>query len=265
MNNAGSPNNSPKAPIAPTDDIPVAHRETVPVPKPSITLKSLLLWCGLAGVGVIALLAGVILALRLGQPQSTAEGTKDTGTETANKASPSPSPTATGDTMLGHYAYKEAPQSELEAIADGNLRLRRAAARAYREMVSAAQQEGVSLTPISAFRTIDDQRYLYFDVKAQRGQAPSERAKVSAPPGYSEHHTGYAVDIGDANVPAVNLSQGFDQTAAYRWLEANAARYSFEISFPKDNKQGVSYEPWHWRYVGDSDSLKMFYKARPKP
>jgi D-alanyl-D-alanine carboxypeptidase len=72
------------------------------------------------------------------------------------------------------------------------------------------------------------------------------------------------VDIGDANVPAVNLSQSFEQTAAYRWLEANAARYSFEISFSKDNKQGVSYEPWHWRYVGDSDSLKTFYKARPK-
>lgn len=265
MNNAGSPNNSPKAPIAPTDDIPVALRETVNVPKPGIPLKLVLLWCGLAGLGVVALLAGVLLSLRLGQPQGTAEGTKDTGSETA-KASPSASPTPTGDTMLGHYAYKEAPQSELEAIVgDGSLRLRRAAARSYREMVAAAQQEGVSLSPISAFRTIDDQKYLYFDVKAQRGQGPSERAKVSAPPGYSEHHTGYAVDIGDANVPAVNLSQSFDQTAAYRWLEANAARYSFEISFPKDNKQGVSYEPWHWRYVGDSDSLKMFYKSRPKP
>ena len=260
MNNAGSPNNPPKASIAPPDDIPVAFRETIAAPKARFKVKSVLLWSGLASLGVMALLAGVVLAVRLGQASSPVPPQP-----TDAKTSPSPAATPAADTMLGHYAYKEAPQAELEAIvADGSIRMRRAAARSYRDMVAAAQQEGVSLTPISGFRTIDDQRYLYFDVKAQRNQAPSERAKVSAPPGYSEHHTGYAVDIGDANVPAVNLSQSFEQTAAYRWLEANAARYSFEISFSKDNKQGVSYEPWHWRYVGDSDSLKTFYKARPK-
>jgi len=53
-------------------------------------------------------------------------------------------------------------------------------------------------------------------------------------------------------------------------LSANAARYSFELSFAKNNRQGVSYEPWHWRYVGDRDSLETFYKAqnlksRPNP
>ena len=260
MNNAGLPNKSPK-PIAPPDDIPVAHRETIAAAKKGLTLKTVLLWSGLTGLGLGALLAGVVFALRTNQPT---EATKESPTNSA-QASPSPTTTPVGDTMLGHYAYKEAPQSELEAIGnDGGIRLRHAAAKAYREMAAAAQQEGVSLTPISAFRTIDDQKYLYFDVKAQRGQNPSERAKVSAPPGYSEHHTGYAIDVGDANVPATNLSQGFDQTAAFRWLEANAPRFSFEVSFPKDNKQGVSYEPWHWRYVGDSDSLKTFYKARPK-
>ena len=225
MNNAGLPNKSPKAPIAPTDDIPVAHRETVAAPKSGFTLKSVLLWSGLTGLGLGALLAGAVFALRVGQ--APAEGNRDPNTTSA-KATPSPTPTPVGDTMLGHYAYKEAPQSELESIGnDGGMRLRHAAAKAFRDMSAAAQQEGVSLTPISAFRTIDDQKYLYFDVKAQRGQGASERAKVSAPPGYSEHHTGYAVDIGDANVPATNLSQGFDQTAAFRWLEANAPRLQF--------------------------------------
>ncbi len=178
---------------------------------------------------------------------------------------PAPSPTAFGndDTLLGFYSYQEAPASELTAISDdGSIKMRKAAAKAYREMAAAARQEGVELVPISGFRTIADQKYLYFEVKAERGQDAKERAKVSAPPGYSEHHTGYALDVGDANVPATNLSSSFDKTAAFKWLQANAAHYSFELSYPKNNSQHVNYEPWHWRYVGDIQSLKTFYKAR---
>ncbi|MGA7934447.1 MAG: D-alanyl-D-alanine carboxypeptidase family protein, partial [Kovacikia sp.] len=48
---------------------------------------------------------------------------------------------------------------------------------------------------------------------------------------------------------------------ASKWLQANAAHYSFELSYPKNNPQGVNYEPWHWRYVGDIASLKTFYRA----
>jgi D-alanyl-D-alanine carboxypeptidase len=65
-------------------------------------------------------------------------------------------------------------------------------------------------------------------------------------------------------VPAANVSPDFEHTAAFKWLEANAARYSFEISFPKGNAQGVSYESWHWRFIGDINSLETFYKARGK-
>ncbi|MCY7275262.1 MAG: D-alanyl-D-alanine carboxypeptidase family protein, partial [Phormidesmis sp. CAN_BIN44] len=72
------------------------------------------------------------------------------------------------------------------------------------------------------------------------------------------------IDIGDGNVPATNLSPSFDQTAAFNWLKQNAVRFNFEISFPKNNPQGVSYEPWHWRFVGDRQSLETFYKARGK-
>ena len=91
---------------------------------------------------------------------------------------------------------------------------------------------------------------------------PSQRAAVSAPPGYSEHHTGYAIDIGDADVPATNLSPDFENTAAFKWLRENAAYFSFELSFPRDNPQNIMYEPWHWRFVGDRHSLETFYKAR---
>jgi D-alanyl-D-alanine carboxypeptidase len=169
---------------------------------------------------------------------------------------------STGD-LLGHFAYEEAPIEDLIPItADGRLQLRRMAAVKFQQMVNAAQRDGVSLVPLSAFRSLQDQEYLFFDVKAQRGQVATKRAEVSAPPGYSEHHTGYAVDIGDGYVPAVDLSPEFENTAAFKWLEENAAYYNFELSFPRNNPQGINYEPWHWRFVGDRHSLETFYKAR---
>ena len=125
-----------------------------------------------------------------------------------------------------------------------------------------ARASGITLTAISGFRTVQQQEYLFFEIKRQRNQDTRKRAEVSAPPRYSEHHTGYAIDIGDGKVPATNLSENFEQTPAFRWLENNAAKYSFELSFPRNNIQGISYEPWHWRYVGDTDSLKTFYEAQ---
>jgi zinc D-Ala-D-Ala carboxypeptidase len=177
--------------------------------------------------------------------------------------SPVSSPVANTSELLGHLAYAEAPAADLLALSsDGNIRLRRAALDKYEAMVAAAQQDGVELLAISGYRSLQDQNHLFFDVKAERGQGPTERAQVSAPPGYSEHHTGYAIDIGDRTRPETNLSASFEETPAFRWLSANAARYSFELSFPPNNRQGVMYEPWHWRFVGDSDSLKTFYAAR---
>lgn len=256
MENAGNPENPPRVSAPSTDDIPIACRETpIAVAKPPF--RKPIIIASLAAIGVMALAAGGLFALSLRQGQEMANGTP-----TGANATPTATPTA-ADTLLGHYAYSEAPQSELEAIVpDGSIRLRKAAARAFKAMTAAAQADGISLSPISGFRSMNDQQYLYFDLKAERGQTASERAKVSAPPGYSEHHTGYAIDIGDGNVPALNLRQEFEDTVAYRWLKENAPRYNFELSFPKNNRQGVIYEPWHWRYVGDMQSLKTFYKAR---
>ena len=91
------------------------------------------------------------------------------------------------------------------------------------------------------------------------------RFKSVAPIGYSEHHTGYAVDI------TINGNSSRDNNAwrsnatlkkAYDWLVKNAQRFGFEQSFPRNNKQGVIEEGWHWRYVGDADSQRVFYEAR---
>jgi D-alanyl-D-alanine carboxypeptidase len=208
---------------------------------------------GLLGLGAIAFGFGLWL---------TTPKLKPTVASSPTPTEPSPSP-SNPDNLLGHLPYKEAPASELRPIsADGQIKLRAAAAEKFKAMSAAAGQAGVILAPISGFRSVADQQHVFFDVKSERGQVVTKRAEVSAPPGYSEHHTGYAVDIGDGNTPATNLSTDFEKTAAFQWLEKNAAYYSFEISFPKNNPQGVNYEPWHWRFVGDRDSLETFYKAK---
>ena len=167
------------------------------------------------------------------------------------------------DTLLGHFSYAEAPENELESLVpNGKIKLRTAAAKQFLAMVRAAAEDGVILVPLSGFRSLVEQQHLFFDVKAERGQTTVERAKVSAPPGYSEHHTGYALDIGDGSNPNLNLSPSFDSSAAFNWLKSHATHFSFEISFPRDNSQGISYEPWHWRFLGDIHSVKTFYQAR---
>lgn len=174
------------------------------------------------------------------------------------KATPGPI-----ENILGHLPYQQAPETELDPITgDGAMRLRKPAAKAFIQMQNDARRSGVILMPISAFRSKATQEKLFFEVKKQRNQQTRKRAEVSAPPGYSEHHTGYAIDIGDGRAPATNLSSSFANTAAFRWLQNNAAQYSFELSFPENNPQGINYEPWHWRFVGDSHSLETFYKAQ---
>ncbi|NEO85184.1 MAG: D-alanyl-D-alanine carboxypeptidase family protein [Spirulina sp. SIO3F2] len=170
------------------------------------------------------------------------------------------------DNIRGHLPYEEADEADLVAVtADGSIRLQTAAATEFKAMLSAAQAAGIILVPLSGYRSESEQEYLFFEVKAERNQDTSERAKVSAPPGFSEHHTGYAIDIGDANVPYTHLNEAFEETPAFAWLEANAARYSFELSFPQGNPQGINYEPWHWRFVGDRVSLETFHRAQHLP
>ena len=247
-----------------SDDIPEAVRDHSDPQSRSRSKLVYVLVGGLLGLGAIASI-GFWFATS-STPRNTASvptpapTTSLSPTQTVPKVNP---PNPDSDRLLGHFAYSQAPLQELQPIvANGNIRMRQPAAQEFQAMVRAARASGVILVPISGFRSIQEQQHVYFDIQAQRGQTVTKRAEVSAPPGYSEHHTGYAVDIGDGATPATNLSPNFDKTKAFQWLSANAARFHFEMSFPKDNPQGVSYEPWHWRFVGDRKSLETFYKAR---
>lgn len=215
------------------------------------------LW-GLIGFVAAVQLALVSRSLFYGNP-STARGYQPI--EAGLAAAITQLSLTPADSLLGHIAYAEAPQDTLRPVLpNGSVLLRDAAAERFLAMVRAARAERVTLVPLSGFRSVEEQTYLFFTLKAKRSLSAQERAQVSAPPGYSEHHTGYAVDIGDGDRPDTDLETDFDKTAAYRWLMVNAARFGFELSFPKDNAQGVSYEPWHWRFVGDRHSLETFYK-----
>lgn len=163
--------------------------------------------------------------------------------------------------LLGHFPYPEAAALDLVTVAPG-LRLHRDAADALLQLLDAARADGIEIKVLSGFRSVALQQQLFFDVKSSRNQSAQERARVSAPPGYSEHSTGFAVDLGDARNPQTDLSGSFAQTSAFAWLTANAARFHFILSFPPGNQQAVSYEPWHWRFEGSAAALQQFEPAQ---
>jgi D-alanyl-D-alanine carboxypeptidase len=130
------------------------------------------------------------------------------------------------------------------AVDDGKiLRLTPRAASAWRRMETAAARDGVTLLPLSAFRSVARQTAI-IRRKLARGQPIGAILRVSAAPGCSEHHTGRALDLGTPE--HLGLEATFARTRAFRWLIVNAARFGFRLSYPRRNPQGINYEPWHW-------------------
>lgn len=158
--------------------------------------------------------------------------------------------------QYGHFNYSEASRSDLVDVGN-NQKLHRDAAMAFKRMKAAAKKEGVILRVQSGFRSKETQNYLFYGLATQRKQSLKQRAKVVAPPGYSEHHTGYALDVSGAD--GVILHESFARTSTFKWLSLHAKSFGFEISFPPNNAQGVNYEPWHWRYVGSVHSKSVFH------
>ena len=163
--------------------------------------------------------------------------------------------------LLGHFPYPEVSKDQLSSVYPG-LQVHKDTFNAYRSMRYAASLEGINLILLSGYRSHSLQEEIFFDIKSTRNQTAAERAKVSAPPGYSEHSTGYAIDIGDASRRDTDFEVTFESTPAFQWLYKNAAKYHFILSFPRNNPQGVSYEPWHWRFEGTADSLRRFEPSR---
>jgi len=119
------------------------------------------------------------------------------------------------------------------------------AARAWARMQVAARANGVMLDAISGYRSHAYQMGIFWR-KLQRGLSIREILAVNAAPGFSEHHSGAALDIGTPGAPPVEES--FEHTPAFAWLCAHAGQFGFSLSYPRENPHGIVYEPWHWRY-----------------
>ncbi len=129
----------------------------------------------------------------------------------------------------------------------------------YNEMYLAALEDGITLVPISGYRSVARQKRNFenkIDKYVNQGYGKIEATQMAAtiilPPGTSEHNAGLAMDI-------CSLEQNFEETKEFRWLSENAADYGFILRYPED-KQDVTkiiYEPWHWRYVGVETAKAM--------
>jgi D-alanyl-D-alanine carboxypeptidase len=124
--------------------------------------------------------------------------------------------------------------------------LTHAARHGWRALRGAAFDDGLVLQAISGYRSHAYQLGI-FQRKLARGLTVDEILTVNAAPGYSEHHSGAAIDIGAPGEPPAEES--FEDTPAFEWLGKFAGDFGFEMSYPRENPHGIVYEPWHWRHV----------------
>ena len=163
--------------------------------------------------------------------------------------------------MPDDYAFDT---KECGSATSVNKTLQTVACDAFLEMQKAAAADGVTIWMQSGYRSVAYQTKLYekktqyyrdkgFDEAAAREKA----AAIVNPPGYSEHNCGLAADL---NSPEhTGLDEGFENTAAFRWLCQHAGEYGFILRYPKgaEEKTEITYEPWHWRYVGPENAAKI--------
>lgn len=141
----------------------------------------------------------------------------------------------------------EADAARLVCIAtlpDGRpVRLHASAASAWQRLRAAAACDQVALLPLSGFRSVARQAEI-LRAHLRAGRPLAELLRFVAAPGYSEHHSGRALDLGAPGAPALDIR--FARTDAFAWLMQHAEAFDFRLSYPPENPHGIAYEPWHW-------------------
>ncbi|KXH80980.1 D-alanyl-D-alanine carboxypeptidase [Sporosarcina sp. HYO08] len=132
------------------------------------------------------------------------------------------------------------------------------AREAFNKMAAEAKLVGFHLTAFSTYRSFEYQTTLYERYVERDGKEAADR--YSARPGYSEHQTGLAFDIGEVNYEKHWASSSFAETEAGKWVGANAHRYGFILRYPlgKEEITGYMYESWHFRYVGETIANEIY-------
>ena len=164
--------------------------------------------------------------------------------------------------LYGHVEYAEVPQECLGEL--NGIQIRKNALEPLSKLLEAARKDHISLKVAAGFRSVELQRSLFESGAKKKGISKKAYAWWTAPPGYSEHHTGLAVDFVDPARSETNFTPArFSKTLVYGWLKVHAPEFGFELSFQGGNGLPVAFEPWHWRYVGDVESRAIFAVARP--
>ena len=147
------------------------------------------------------------------------------------------------------YYFEPSDLRVVNATGNRTHYLRDCAASALESMFAAAAQEGITLVTCSSYRSASYQASLYNNYVAMYGTATADT--ISARPGYSDHQTGLAADIGDHDQATV-FTQAMENTGEGQWLYYHAHEYGFILRYPKGKEwiTGYSFEPWHYRYVG---------------
>lgn len=157
------------------------------------------------------------------------------------------------------YRIPEDYKPDLVYVCGSSERLDKKVAEHYEAMFEAASKDGVYLTPCSGYRDYELQKRnynnkisYYESLGYSSKDAAVKAATIIMPPGSSEHNLGYAMDI-------VCVDEWFEDTDEFQWLMTNAADYGFILRYPKDKQDitKVTYEPWHWRYVGVEAAKEM--------
>lgn len=152
--------------------------------------------------------------------------------------------------------HPEAEEDRLVEIGrnheDRPIRLLAPAATAWFTLRAAAAVDGIQLIPISGFRSIARQAEI-IGGKIAAGETADAIFRYVAAPGFSEHHSGRALDI--ASPEHIELDADFARTAAYHWLVQHAAGFGFGLSYPENGGTGIGFEPWHWCWHPNPVSL----------
>tara|TARA_B100001769_G_C21977333_1_gene525608 strand:- start:138 stop:677 length:540 start_codon:yes stop_codon:yes gene_type:complete len=147
---------------------------------------------------------------------------------------------------LTHNVYFESCNLvSINTLQHKNLKLDSIAAIAFLKMEKDAAKDSIKFRIASAFRTVDRQSSI-INRKLKKGIPIDSILKENTLPGYSEHHSGRAVDFLAEN--SYSLSTDFENTKTFKWLTEHGNKYGFYLSYPKNNKDGIMYEPWHWMY-----------------
>jgi D-alanyl-D-alanine carboxypeptidase len=138
--------------------------------------------------------------------------------------------------------------------------MRAEAAQALQDMLAAAKTAGYVVTPQSGYRSYATQVSVYNSEVQSNGQTIAD--SESARPGYSEHQTGLAMDLGSASC---NITDCFGDTPGGKWVTANAYKYGFLLRYPADATDTTGYrtETWHFRYIGVPLATEMYKQGIP--